>query len=397
MRPLFRIVLLVVVSFTSLLWAPAHAIENDTFGIEPYPEQSDGAERGTFSIPLEPGAVFEDAVRIYNRTDQPLDLLVYAADAEAAPDDTEISPGFRASRPKGVGSWIDLARETVELEARDEVIITFRVEVKTSEPSPQLGAIVVENTARGLSGDAAQREFLPVRTVSPNSETASVRVRPLLLRSPWIVVAMLGVVVAIALVWIGARRARRPKDVLVPAGEIAQPELEPEDVQEASRPVIKRLGASEASAPEAGVQVLTRAARADDRPLLEDAFLVEVEPEEDDDSVTGEVDTYEALFEDEDDDEEDEDLPPARSRPTRAGTTPSRTSPKKKPAAKKPAEKKPAPRREAVAAKNKQPKPKPAPKKKPARPAAKKRAPARKASRKPPPPKTSGYIPLDEL
>lgn len=388
-----RAALLVMLSITLAVWpSAASGIENESFGLTPYPEQADGAERGTFSIPLEPGAVFEDAVRIYNRTDQPLDLVVYAADAEAAPDDTDITAGFRTSRPRGVGSWIDLARETVELAARDEVVVSFRVDVKTSEPNPNLGAIVVENTAKGLSGSAAQREFLPVRTVSPNSETASVRVRPLLLRSPWIVVAMLGLVVAIALVWIGARRARRPKDVLVPAGEIEQAEVEPQIVPEASRPVIKRLGAPDTDA-RARTSVIAKERAGDDRPLLDDALLVEVEApdEEPVDDTSGDL-NYEdeeeeedesVPFEDEEHDRE-KDLPPARSRsaPKRspAKTAGARkTKPKSKP--------KPKPRASTKAS----------PKKKPARPAAKRRAPARKASPAPKPAQSRGYIPLDDL
>jgi chemotaxis protein histidine kinase CheA len=389
-----RTALFVLVWFALLAWLPrSSARENESFGIEPYPEQAGGSLRGTFSIPLEPGATFEDAVRIYNRTEQTLELAVYAADAEAAPNETDISVGFRNEDPKGVGSWIDLARDTVELAPRDEVIITFRVEVATSEPKPSEGAIVVENTARGLAENASKREFLTVLTVPPNTQTASVRVRPLLLRSPWIVVAMLGLVVVGAVIWIGTRRARRPKDVLVPAGEIDQPELEPEDAPEASRPVIRRLGASEPEAAAASTNVIERPRRqkGDERPLIEDAFVVEVDIPEDETDEEGELgvdvdapededpDEYDLAEEEEEEEEEEEDeedLPPARPRPRRRTqpTKKAKASPKKqaRPAAKK----KPAPRKQTT----------------------KRASTARKTSAKPKPPKTErGYIPLKDL
>jgi hypothetical protein len=387
MTSIRRVALLLIAAFALLALAPGiKARENETFGLTPYPEQADGADRQRFSIPLEPGATFEDAVRIYNRTDQPLDLLIYAADAEQTIDATDITADFRTEKPRGVGAWIDLNRETIELAPRDEVIVSFRVEVKDSEPKPELGAIVVENTAG--PGTATQRVFIPVSTEPPNTETSSIRVRPLLLRSPWIIVAILGLVVAAALVFIGARRAKRPKDVLVPAGEIEQPELEPDDVQTATRPVIKRLGAS-----------------GEDRPLIEDAFVVEVElpgddvtdhgvvddedyDEEADYDVDAEEDDEDEAYDEEDvDEEEDEDeadLPPARKRPARPAAKKATAVARSKPKA---AKKKPKPK----------PKPKASVKKKKA--PARKRAPVRKAKPKPKAkkPESRGYIPLKEL
>ena len=342
----------------------AHARENDTFGIEPYPRNIDGIDRGSFAIPLETGETFEDGVRIYNRSDQRLDLVIYAADAEGTLDDTDISAGFRNEEPKGVGSWIDLNRDTIELGSRDAVIVSFRIKVKTSDPEPRYGAIVVENTDSDAGSDA--RLFLAVRTNPPNTETTSERVRPFLFASPWVIVAILGVVVAAALVLIGWRRSRRSKDVLVPSGEIEQPVLEPEDVGGASRPVIRRLGASED-------EVIR--ARSGDPSLIDDAFLVEVEIEERaaaTDSIEDDEDEEDEELEDDDegvDELEDEDLPPARSA--------------RKPAARKARPKAKAKAKPKAKAAAKSVKPKPKPKAKPVakkKPAKKK--PARKAKRR---------------
>lgn len=368
-----------------MLGAPGTAVfatENESFGLTPDPENKDGKVRFRFEIPLEPGATFEDAVRVYNRTDQTLNLALYAADAEASTDDvvSDVSVGFRSSRPKGVGSWIDLAREDIQLDAHDQVIVTFRVHVKDAAPNPNLGAIVAENVGTsGVRSRDSQRLSLRVHTGPPNSQTTSVRARPLLLRSPWIVVAMLGLVVFIVLVWVGARRARRPKDVVVATGEIESADALA-DAPEASVPVIKRLGETESVV---------------DRPLLDDALLVEVGPEDSDEfELSGEIfdgDEDDEGYDDELDYDEDEDLPPARRRPA------ARKSKAKAPAKKnEPAKRSPrattAKRSSAAKSKGKTS----APKRKPARQVVKKKPQPRKPTAAKPKP-AQNFIPLDDL
>jgi hypothetical protein len=193
---------------------------------------------------------------------------------------------------------------------------------------------------------------------------------------------MLGLIVAIGLVWVGARRANRPKDLVVPADEFDSDDEE--DVQEASRPVIKRLGAAVTS-----TAVLERHAprSPDDRPLLDDALLVEVDPDEEEDEPVDELeeDDYEDedvdeevsasdddFDEDEDLDDVEEDLPPARQaqRP-RARASRARSNGQRKTAAKK----KPAAKRKS---------------------ATRKATPKKKVGAKQPAPKR-GYIPLNDL
>jgi hypothetical protein len=284
MRSVARALLaLAFVGSLAIAWAPpATALENESFGVTPFPERANGSDRQSFSIPLETGATFEDAVRIYNLTDEVLNLAVYATDAKKALDDTTVTVGVREDESEGVGTWIDLSRTSVELEARDAKTVTFRVKVGSSDPTPDLGAIVVENIDRGLAASAAQRLYILVRTVPPNTQTSSKRVRTFLVQSPWVAIALLGLVVAGALVWVGARRARRPRDVVVQPGELDASERS--EAPQASRPVIKRLGTSAAEAPQARSSVLERVRasagagrRRDDRPLLDDALLVEVD------------------------------------------------------------------------------------------------------------------------
>jgi hypothetical protein len=328
MKRLVRIgasAILATIAFGS--FAPAaSAVENESFGLTPQPERVDGTDRSSFSIPLEQGATFEDSIRVYNRTDQPIELAVYAADAQADVD-TAVSVGLRESQPKGVGAWIDLSENQLTLPGRGEISVTFRVEVRSSDPSPDLGAIVVEPTGRGLAEETSNRLSLVVRTAPPNSPTTSVRVRPLLLQSPWIIVAIIGLLVALVVIVIGTRRARRTKDVVVPAGEIEHEEEEADDVQEASRPVIRRLG-ERPDEPRPGTRTTevpvvsderfsTAEEVVDDRPMLDDDMLVEVD------------DVSDEGYEEEDEEVDEEYLPPARTRQAPARSKARKASPAK--------------------------------------------------------------------
>lgn len=279
-KPLLVAAAIVAVAALFPAMAGSAPVENESFGIVPLPEQVDGLDRSTFAIPLEEGATFEDAVRVYNRTDQPIELLLYAADARAGVDGS-ISVDLRGSTPEGVGAWIELAERELNLPPRGESIVSFRITVGSANPMPDFGAIVVENTARGIRSDLPQRLHVVVRTSPPDSPTTSRRVRPLLLRSPWIIVAILGLIAAALLVWIGARRARRPHDTITAPGELSRTEAEPATAPAASKPILHRLGPQAAAgAPKrrshrprrdaAATDVVTEEPEpADERPLLD--------------------------------------------------------------------------------------------------------------------------------
>jgi hypothetical protein len=299
----------------------ARAAENETFGVTPSPDRVAGSLRRTFAIPLDPGSVFEDAVRVYNRTDQPLDLLVYPTDARAGLDGT-ISVGLRGSHPTGVGSWIKLDRSSLSLPRRGEAIVHFRVTVQSTRPSPELGAIVVENTARGPRVNLTQRLHVVVRTTPQGSTTTSTLVHALTFRSGWIILAFGGLIVAGVLVWLARRRAKRSRDDVAPPGAST---TSTDDTPDASRPVLHRLGRPDTDPklvslgtpsetdelPIPRTSPRRRPAEADERPLLDEVEFIE-------------------------DDDEDEDVEeveaPARRRPKPAARAPRRE--KKPPPAK---------------------------------------------------------------
>jgi hypothetical protein len=225
-----------------IVWAclplPAQATENEAFGIAPYPDHVGGIVRRTFAIPLDQGAVFSDAVRVYNRTDQPMELEVYPSDARAAVDGT-ISVGFRGSRLSGVGSWIKLKRSSVNLAPRSSAVVSFRVSVRSTKPSPELGAIVADNSRHSLRPDLVRRVNVVVRTTPPGSPTTSAKVRAFTLLSGWTIVAVGGLIAAGVLVWLARRRARRSRDEVAPADTTAKAA---DDTPDASRPGLHRFG-----------------------------------------------------------------------------------------------------------------------------------------------------------
>lgn len=240
---------LAVIAVTVLVSAlPVSAAENETFGIAPHPTAVEGVERRTFEVPLETGTTFRDRLRVYNRTNQEVTLLLYAVDARTT-DDDQISIGFRDSNPEGVGSWIDLSRSSVTLGVRESVQIPFSIRVETDAPTPDLGAIVAENTTRRGSGqDLAQRLYLLVRTAPPGTVVAAERV-PRGLRSPWWWVGFAALLVAAYLVWRRTRRTTR--DMVVEPSDPEASDAPPEPAG-APRPTLLRLGErpSDAASPE---------------------------------------------------------------------------------------------------------------------------------------------------
>lgn len=202
---------------------PVRAAENETFGIQPSPASVDGVQRRTFEIPLERGTTFRDRIRVSNRTNLAIELLLYAVDAETERGG-EINVGFRSTKPVGVGSWIKLSRSTVQLGPKEEVVVGFTVHVESDAPSPDLGAIVAENTTRRSGGvDLAQRLHVVVKTAPPGTPVTAERV-PRGLRSPWWWVGIAGLLVAAYVVW---RRTRRGRSDVEPERE---PDQEPMEV-----------------------------------------------------------------------------------------------------------------------------------------------------------------------
>ena len=132
MRSVRRVVVFACIAASLSVWSiPVRAAENNSFGITPQPEVINGVSRQSFEIPLESGASFEDAVRVFNRTDQPLELLLYSADATSAAD-SKTSVGDPNDHPKGIASWITISTTKVSLGSTDTEMSLGSTDTKMS-------------------------------------------------------------------------------------------------------------------------------------------------------------------------------------------------------------------------------------------------------------------------
>jgi hypothetical protein len=139
-----------------------------TFGIAP---ASSGVadQRAYLTYGVTPGAVVFDAVALVNQSDQPLDLLVYAADGvNAEGGGLDVRP--RAEASTDIGSWVTVAGEQEPVRVsvppqdaeagRGEVVLPFEVAVPANAtPGDHVGGVVASLVARGENPEAQNIEL----------------------------------------------------------------------------------------------------------------------------------------------------------------------------------------------------------------------------------------------
>ncbi len=135
--------LLAVLSFAVLVVAaPGFAAERDGFGIRPLSAQD------WFTYSVLPGETVEGVALAINSRSEPLDVLVYAADAFTTPQG-----GFalqeRAEDPQDLGAWVSLETDRIRLEPGERLRLPFRVTVPASaEPGDYAAGVVLEAAPR---------------------------------------------------------------------------------------------------------------------------------------------------------------------------------------------------------------------------------------------------------
>lgn len=109
--------------------------------------------RPNLSYELDPGAVVEDAVTLYNYGNVPLNFEVYATDAfNNEQGDFDILPGDAA--PDDVGTWITLPSRRITLAAGSQLRLPITVKVPDgARPGDHAGAIVAASKAVGTGPD----------------------------------------------------------------------------------------------------------------------------------------------------------------------------------------------------------------------------------------------------
>ena len=111
--------------------------------------------RPNLSYELDPGAVVEDAVTLYNYGNVPLNFEVYATDAfNNEQGEFDILPGDQA--PDDVGSWITLPSRLITLQAGTQLTLPITVTVPDdAKPGDHVGGIVAASKAVGTGPDGA--------------------------------------------------------------------------------------------------------------------------------------------------------------------------------------------------------------------------------------------------
>lgn len=130
--------------FAGVPAASAGAPGNGSLGVSPLLSGRTTLEYNHFSYALPPGAHVADGIRITSSTGR-VNADVYTADLAASPSGG-YSVGQRTKAPTGVGHWIHLVRNHIEVTAGHPVVVPFWMSVPTAfPPGDYLGAVVVSD------------------------------------------------------------------------------------------------------------------------------------------------------------------------------------------------------------------------------------------------------------
>lgn len=137
--------------------APGFAAERDGFGIRPL----SGEDWFTYSVL--PGETVEGVALAINRRTEPLDVVVYAADAFTTPQG-----GFalqeRGEAPASLGAWVALEADRIQLDPGERLRLPFRVTVpRSAEPGDYAAGVVLEAAPQqGKSEDVGEETELQI-------------------------------------------------------------------------------------------------------------------------------------------------------------------------------------------------------------------------------------------
>ena len=139
------------------LWtaAPAQAIETRTFGMEPQHEAGSEGQRTSYRIELRAGEPAAEALRIWNKTEQPMSLKMSAV-AASLDERGKVTLGGAS----GVASWFAFDPQTLQLAPKESRIVHFEVRAPRTLESGDVAAAVVVEPVRGSGGGVAVVERL---------------------------------------------------------------------------------------------------------------------------------------------------------------------------------------------------------------------------------------------
>ena len=144
--------------------APAMAAETDTAWDVGTVDGSFGSGRQNYDYAVEPGDRLDDALMVVNNGTAPIDLALYAA-AAFTTDEGQLDLRTRDDAASGVGAWLDLGRDTVDLEPGESAEVPFTITVPDdAEPGSHMGGVVTTpaSTSNGTERRVAIRIQLRV-------------------------------------------------------------------------------------------------------------------------------------------------------------------------------------------------------------------------------------------
>jgi hypothetical protein len=129
---------------------PAGAAGTNEFSIAPAGAGANA--RALFTYTLAPGQTITDRATIANYGASNLNVNVYSADAYNVPDDGAFALRQQADPKAGVGSWVKLPVENVNVGAKEQVTFPFTLTVpQDAQPGDAAGGIVALDTSQSTA------------------------------------------------------------------------------------------------------------------------------------------------------------------------------------------------------------------------------------------------------
>ncbi len=179
---LFTVSILFFTAFTGLI----QAVEYGGIGGKPaYPDEMNPRTKSIFIFQLAPGEEAKNSVQVINNTNEQKTLIVYAADSVKSSDGSFACKQY-VEEKVNVGSWIDVSKEEVVLEADSFEIVDFTVSAPTNASvGEQNGCILIqekkvdETAQSGLS--LSFRTGLRVAVTIPGEQIRKLELNPIVI------------------------------------------------------------------------------------------------------------------------------------------------------------------------------------------------------------------------
>lgn len=136
-RANFSVAVLTLITLTTV--GQAAAVDNGTLGIRP------ATESDFFHISLFPGAAIDATALVINHTSGPVTLLTYPVDGQSTPQGG-FALGSQKDRRTGIGAWVSLKADHINVPANTEMKVPFRLSVPVgTPPGDYAGGVIIQS------------------------------------------------------------------------------------------------------------------------------------------------------------------------------------------------------------------------------------------------------------